>query len=1425
MTMTDTIAARLTDAIGYRRSGTGSDHTATSTRRWRMRYAAVCLVLVTVCLNTDSGRVAPDTKLDLTVAPGAFLARALTLWDAHGFAGQLQNQAYGYLFPMGPFFWLGHAVGIPAWAVQRLWWSVLLCAAFLGVIVLAGRLGIGSPLSRLIGGAAYATTPHVVTLLGSNSIEALPTCVAPWVLVPLVGSAAIRAPRRAAALSGLAVLCLGGVNAAAASAALVPAALWLLFIRPVRDALRLGVWWLLAIVLATFWWVGPLLLLGRYSPPFLNYIESAGTTTQMNSLLESLRGTSDWVPYLPGSGWHAGWLLLVEPALVLNSVVVVAIGIAGVAIFPRAHRGYLIACVCVGLVVLTFGHVGGVHGDYVGWAHELLNGALAPLRNLHKFDLVIRLPLVLGLIHAIESVRWGAVRAERHVSGVIVSAVAVVAVVGTAAPLVALKADSSGSYQAIPGYWRQAASWLGEQHATGRSLLIPSSRFATYDWGTPPDEPLQPLATSAWEVRNAIPLVPPGHIRMLNAVQAQLDSGAGSPGLADYLARSGIEYLVVRNDLDYGAGGTTRPVVVHAALAHSPGLTRVAEFGPPIGVDSAFGATVDQHLQLPYPAVEVWQVGGPAEQRVSLTPAGSVVEVAGGSESLLPLLADGILGSAPTVLAGDPGAGVASSAVLTDGMRRREADFGGNPADQSATLSASDNGRLGAAARDYLPAGGGGTQSSALLVGAKAITASSSAADADALPGARVTPIDMPYSAFDGDPDTSWMSNRGAKAAGQWLQIDFASPRTVSDLLLDLPNTSGRPSELTATTATGSVATQTSGIGRVVLRTPPGRTPFLRITFSGIVSENPYAQAGISEVHLPGLRVRRSMDVHTDLPRESPVSAIDFSAAPGARGGCVLVDRRPLCAAGLAQLGEDNAAVDRTFALGVGATYAPTVTATPRAGPALDALIAKATGSGLRVAASSQAVPGPLAGGAAALDGDLGTGWIASPGDPSPTLMLSFPAPVRLSSLTAGVDQYLAATRPNTVTITSGQRSVTAPMDALGRATFPPIVTRQVRLTFRNSGGLTDSYDPTTRGHQVMGIGISELRLPGVHAASRASTDPKVVQLPCGSGPTLRVDGKAFATSATTHVATLRELSPVTFRPCGSGSAISLASGQHDILLATTPLWTAGGIVLRDDSAATPLDAAAGDAVVRQWGSTSRKVQVGARSTDSVLVVHENVNAGWQAKLDGVALRPVTIDGWQQGYVVPPGSAGVVTIDFGPQRPFRAALLLGVLGICLLGLLALIPARRRGVPRPMVASGRLLVPVLGLATAVAIAGTVIGCVMWLGVYLVSWAIAASFGASGQDGRVRAALAGALVLVPGVSLAVHHWPTIGYAGNTDVAVLMCLAAVLLITVPVRAPRERARPDATRWRAPGAGDASSAARPGETPAPTRGSTGPS
>lgn len=125
----------------------------------RFRSALVCLGFVVLAVLQEPGQVVGDTKLDLAVDPVDFLHRALTLWEPEGAAGQLQNQAYGYFFPMGPFFAAGRLIGLPPWLVQRLWLALLLSVAYLGVVVLARRLRIGTPATAVLAGVAYACAP------------------------------------------------------------------------------------------------------------------------------------------------------------------------------------------------------------------------------------------------------------------------------------------------------------------------------------------------------------------------------------------------------------------------------------------------------------------------------------------------------------------------------------------------------------------------------------------------------------------------------------------------------------------------------------------------------------------------------------------------------------------------------------------------------------------------------------------------------------------------------------------------------------------------------------------------------------------------------------------------------------------------------------------------------------------------------------------------------------------------------------------------------------------------------------------------------------------------------------------------------------------------------------------------------------------
>ena len=56
----------------------------------------------------------------------------------------------------------------------------------------------------------------------------------------------------------------------------------------------------------------------------------------------------------------------------------------------------MVLCLLTGVTLVTAGHVGAVSGAWAPEVRAALDGGLAPLRNLHKFDVVLRLPLVLA---------------------------------------------------------------------------------------------------------------------------------------------------------------------------------------------------------------------------------------------------------------------------------------------------------------------------------------------------------------------------------------------------------------------------------------------------------------------------------------------------------------------------------------------------------------------------------------------------------------------------------------------------------------------------------------------------------------------------------------------------------------------------------------------------------------------------------------------------------------------------------------------------------------------------------------------------------------------------------------------------------------------------------------------------------------------
>ena len=1346
---------------------------------WRLRHTIVCALLVAVALNSDPGKQVSDTKLDLVVNPMGLLGRGLHLWDPLGSAGQLQDQAYGYLFPMGPFFALGHAAGMPAWVIQRLWWGLVLAVGYLGFVALTRRLSLGSEWTRLITGVGFALAPNVLANLGRSSVEVWPPALAAWVLVPLVGASARERPRRAAALSGLAVLCMGGVNATVDLAALLPAVLWFLTRRWSWAWLRLGLWWSLAVVAATLWWLVPLLALGRYSPPFLNYIEPASITTSTTTLVEALRGTTDWVSYLGDNSSRAGYALLTHPLLILYTVLLGALGLGGLAWRRTNERLWMVLMLAVGLALVALGHIGPIDGFFAADLRGALDGALAPLRNIHKFDILVRLALALGAASALAGLSRGRTDAETRFLRPVVAVAGVFVVVGASAPFFGLRVANPGSFTAIPTYWSQASSWLEQHQGHGRTLLVPGSRFPQYVWGSTGDEPIQSIGQASWEIRNAVPLTEPDHIRWLDAVEQQIADGNGGPDLADELHTAGVKYLLARNDLAYGPAGATRPSAVRAALSTTPGVTVVANFGPPTGGGSTPDLFVDGGLSVGVPALEVYQVSATPPPTVRLAAQSSMASVVGGAEAAgLPGVAD----LATTVVTRGGGAEPPEQGtrVLTDTPRRHEANFGLGTRGISQTLTRADPLRISKPTRDYGWSDAPGAEAVAGWRGVRSVAASSSASDADAYPAS--DPGAMPYAAFDHSDRSVWRPNPLKGPQGAWLEVDLGRKASLAGGTVRLDKGTG-VTGLDVITDHGSVVLPVRD-DEVTL--PGVTTTKLRLLFSSVEgTPTKKRAAGVREVSIPHVVVGRTVVLPAN-PWPFGPDRVVLSGDVG-QGSCLFLDTRPLCAPTAARTGEDAGGLDRTFTLPTELTATLAMTARPLPGPQLTKAVEQALDLKVHAAASSVAMPDLAAAPLSAVDGDLGTAWVASPDDPDPSMTLSWDNKRTVSSIQLVVDPYAALSRPTRVRVTSAAGERTADLTPGGVASFAPLRTNRLTVHFTGNA-LASSLDAYTFEPSLLGLGASELRIPGVTppiSIDRPTLD-RTVSFPCGSGPRLRVAGEPVDTRVTTTVGEVLRSDPVAAEPCSRAAAgpvkVSMPAGTVRVQAGTPDRWDVASVVLSRDGAASPPQTVLPTPVIRTWDGTHRTVSVAERSVPTVLVVNENANPGWQAQLRGKTLSSTTVDGWQQGYVVPAGAAGTVHLDYTPDTPVRWGMAFGGLLAIALLVLALVPERRRrGSVEP---AGRVAVAVTGVVCIGLVGG-------WWGL-----AVAAGVGVLGFAARRRLSdavfarvLVAAVVLTAsaaGVVLLSGHYGSQAYRADQPPAQLLVIAVLGVLVLSLRQP---------------------------------------
>ena len=554
----------------------------------------------------------------------------------------------------------------------------------------------------------------------------------PWAVLPLVRAAGGGSLVRAAARSGVAVLCMGGVNATSTLDVLVlPAVFIAMQLRGRRRAV-LAALWAGAVLAATAWWVVPLLLQAKYSFNFLPYVEQSATTTGTMSAAAFLRGAGNWTAYLNlGQPWlQAGWVMVADPIAIIAAAVAAATGLLGLARRDLPAGGWLRLSVGIAALIALAGYPGPLGGLFHQPVDQLLNGIAAPLRSVYKIEPVAAAALALGIAHALVlRTRRAALVADpapRTLWHLIAAPVIALVLLGLAYPQVSGRVLNSGSFGGVPPYWYQAAAYLKLHSPRAPALVVPAAAHGTFLWGEPIDDPLEPLASSPWVAQGLVPYGGAGSELLLRSVEAAVNSGERIPGLAATLRRSGIRYVVVRNDLSPTSIGYTSPQVVHQALASS-GFRRVAAFGGVTGPQGG-GPGAPQAALTSYPAVEIFAAagaaGGPPAAAVAL-PVSRTVLVNGGPDALLQLIGQGVLpASAPVVIAGDRLAARPDLWAVTDTLARADHAFGVIDPTASYTYTATGTnpaqdplGNAGGAPRQLLPVPGAGHQTVAVLRG------------------------------------------------------------------------------------------------------------------------------------------------------------------------------------------------------------------------------------------------------------------------------------------------------------------------------------------------------------------------------------------------------------------------------------------------------------------------------------------------------------------------------------------------------------------------------------------------------------------------------------------------------------------------------------------------------------------------------------
>ena len=1327
------------------------------------------------------GRATSDTKIDLYADPGRFLAAVASAWTNTTDLGEIHSSQYGgYLWPMGPFFALCHAIGLSPWVAERLWLGLLLALAAWGMLRLLDVL-IGTPrrVAHVVAAAVYAFNPYTVVFTARTTITLLSYAALPWLMLVVYRGLRAQAPWRTlrgwwwpAAFALIVTSAGAGVNAALIAFALVGPAVLLVY-EPVMGhvswrAVRAFV--LRAALLSlivSLWWLADLVVQARYGINFLRYTEQPRTIWGTNSITESLRLMGYWTSYL-GAGYpqaRFGYYsdsstLLYNAAVVGASLVVPALACLGFVWTRRWRYGPLfLALVLVGVVVMSAGFPDGTPlRQVMNWVYYHVS-LLSFLRTVDKAAPVVALG-VAGLLGLAASVAWG--RLRRVPAGHLRRA-AVIAAPAALAGLIVLAAlplfegqatDRQLTWTKIPAAWRQVGRNLDRRlPANSRAVVLPGQVFAFYRWGGTIDSILPRLTDRPVAVRYETPYSDLHADDLLVTVDNLVQQSRLYPGqLKPLLSLIGARSLVQGTDDDVTRSGAVDPATAAQVLS-TQGLGPARSYGPLSAVPAAQGAIAPSER-----LAQVRQFSLPPGRGIVHLDQGPETIVDGSAQGLADLAAFGALpAQAPILYAGDldrrtiaRGADAGANVVITDSNRRQVFSPQYTQQDYGPVLTAAQPITADEADLNPFPAKGAAGETVTEVRGAAYLAAPT-------VYGLNQFPELGPIAAFDGSLNTSWVPYPNLPPAQRWVQIGFAHPRDVP--YVDVYPLVGPQARVRSVAIDGRVFAVSSGGTRIHLNAR--HITSLRIALAQVTRLNSNSgPGGLREVRIPGVHVSQVLRppvlaaralAGRDLSHASLTWVFSRQTADNPFRASRYVDEPVQNDPADAQ--DPEAVISREVvspaarSYGIDARVAPGVN-TPDS--AFDQLAGVRGAATLTSSSRFQDLPRYRA--SSAFDGDPATSWIGlwiRPFAPAPWLAWHTAKPVTVRRLHIAPPAQ-PVRRPTRVQLSWPRgSSPPLPVAANGTVTLPhPARARSFRLTIlaaRFPAGLT------ARQRAARAVGIATLGVPGLAPVSVPHTG--AVHGRCGAAA-VTVAGTRVPLRVSGTVGALDAGMPLDATACAGPVAMG-AGVQH---VGSLPgVFSVNLLRLRSAAPAPPATTQPSGRVLSagRLGSDSVSGVRVALTRPTWLVLGESYDAAWEARCDGRSLgAPRLVDGYANGWIAPAGCRRV-SFAFGPQSTVDLGVVVsGVAAIALVLLLAL--SRPPGDPtradtRPLLdpgalAAGRRRMPVLTAAALAVVLGIVLGFVfakragvlIAIGLFVVLW--------RGYGPRALAAAAGALLLV-------------------------------------------------------------------------------